>query len=117
MIRSIRMQELAYIPARDEITIEDYAEGTQREVEMHDGSVVVLKKLDKDYDPTNRSEAYRVLEEAERNNWLITGLIYINPNVPSIYETYNTVDQLNRLPVERLRPSPETVTQLNDLLF
>jgi 2-oxoglutarate/2-oxoacid ferredoxin oxidoreductase subunit beta len=111
------LQDIAYIPARDEITIEDYAEGSQREVEMHDGSVVVLKKLDKDYDPTSRSEAYRVLEEAERNNWLVTGLIYINPDVPSVYENYDTVAQLNRMPVERLRPTADSMTKLNDLLF
>jgi len=111
------LQDIAYVPARDEITIEDYEEGSTREVEMHDGSVVVLKKLDKDYDPTNRSEAYRVLEEAQRNNWLVTGLIYIDPHVPSLYESYNIDEQLNRLPVERLRPPVESMTQLNELLF
>jgi hypothetical protein len=47
----------------------------------------------------------------------VTGLIYINPNVPSLYETYNIDDQLNRVPVERLRPPAESMQQLNDLLF
>jgi len=111
------LQDISFIPARDEITIEDYDPGSQREVEMHDGSVVVLKKLDKDYDPTKRSEAYRVLEEAQTNNWLVTGLIYINPEAPSLYETYNIDEQLNRVPAERLRPAPESMAQLNDLLF
>jgi 2-oxoglutarate ferredoxin oxidoreductase subunit beta len=111
------LQDISFIPARDEITIEDYAEGSQREVEMHDGSVVVLKKLDKDYDPTRRSEAYRVLEEAQTNNWLVTGLIYINPEAPSLYENYNIDDQLNRISVERLRPPAESMKQMNDLLF
>ena len=54
------------MPPRDEITVEDFDEGTTREVELHDGSMVVLKKLEKDYDPTDRSQAYHVLEEAER---------------------------------------------------
>jgi len=90
------LQDISFIPARDEITIEDYDPGSQREVEMHDGSVVVLKKLDKDYDPTKRSEAYRVLEEAQTNN---------------------IDEQLNRVPAERLRPAPESMAQLNDLLF
>ncbi len=111
------LQDISFIPARDEITIDDYAAGSQREVEMHDGSVVVLKKLDKDYDPTRRSEAYRVLEEAQTNNWLVTGLIYINPDVPSLYETYNIDEQLNRLPADRLRPPAESMKQMNDLLF
>jgi 2-oxoglutarate ferredoxin oxidoreductase subunit beta len=111
------LQDIAYIPARDEITIEDYDPGTMREVEMHDGSMVILKKLDKDYDATNRGEAYRVLEEARLNNWLMTGLIYIEPKVPSLHETYDIPDQLNRLPVEKLRPAPDTMDQLNKLLF
>ena len=34
------------------------------EVEMHDSSQIVLKKLDPDYDPTNKATAFRVLEEA-----------------------------------------------------
>ncbi len=115
--REMPLQDIAYIPAKDEITIEDFGEGTMREVELHDGSVVVLKKLDKDFDPTNRAEAYRVLEEAQRNNWLVTGLMYIDPDVPSIYETYECPEQLNRLPVEKLRPTPDSMEKLNDLLF
>ncbi len=111
------LQDISFIPAKEEITIEDFGEGTMREVELHDGSVVVLKKLDKDFDPTNRAEAYRVLEEAERKNWLITGLMYIDPDVPSIYETYDSPAQLNRLPAEKLRPQPDSMERLNALLF
>src|SRR5512140_3662060 len=65
------LHDIAYVPARDEITVEDYAEGTTREVELHDGSVVILKKLERDYDPTDRWQSFRVLEEAQRNNWLV----------------------------------------------
>src|SRR5512137_1235633 len=43
--REMPLQDIAYIPAKEEITIEDFGEGTTREVELHDGSVVVLKKL------------------------------------------------------------------------
>lgn len=44
------IHQLSFIPARDEITVEDFEHGTVREVDMHDGSVVLLKKLEKDYD-------------------------------------------------------------------
>ena len=40
------------------------SEGEAKEVTMHDGSTVILKKLEHDYDPTNRAEAMRILEEA-----------------------------------------------------
>jgi 2-oxoglutarate ferredoxin oxidoreductase subunit beta len=93
-------------------------EGEIREVSMHDGSVVILKNLDRDYNPTDRFEAMRVLAEAQTNNWLATGLIYIETNKPSLTETYNLVDTpLNRLEEADLRPAPEMMQKINDLMF
>jgi len=93
-------------------------EGEIREVAMHDGSVVILKNLEKGYDPTNRFEALRALEEAQRNNWLATGLIYITEDKPALVDTYNLVDTpLNRLTDADLRPVPEMINKINDLMF
>jgi 2-oxoglutarate ferredoxin oxidoreductase subunit beta len=105
------------VPARDEITVDDYDEGTTQEVEMHDGSVVVLKKLEKEFDPTDRWQSFRVLEEAQRNNWLVTGLIFIEEKVPSLFDEYNIPDQLNRLSSDKLRPPKESMDKMNALLF
>jgi len=96
----------------------EYEEGEAKEVTMHDGSTVVLKKLGKDYDPTNRSEALRVLEEANAQQVLVTGLIYINTEQPSLREIYNlTHTPLNRLTQDRIRPSQESIQMVNDLMF
>lgn len=112
------LHDLSFVPAREEITIDDYEEGTQREVTLHDGSTIVLKKLDKDYDPTDRMQATMVLEEARRNNELITGLIYIDPNQPAFFDGFDLVDEpLNRLPESRLRPSREALDQLNAMFM
>jgi 2-oxoglutarate ferredoxin oxidoreductase subunit beta len=108
------LHDISYVPAKDEITIEDYDEGTSQEVTLHDGAKVLLKKLDKDYDPTNIFEALRVLEEAELNNWLITGILYIEPDTPDMYASYNLIDTpLNRLPAEKLRPSAASLDEIN----
>jgi 2-oxoglutarate/2-oxoacid ferredoxin oxidoreductase subunit beta len=108
------LHEVSFVPPRDEITIEDFEEGTVREVIMHDGSQVVLKKLHKEYDPTSRWEAMHMLEEANRNNWLMTGLIYVDPEVPSMVDLYNLVDKpLNRLTEKDLRPSVESLDKIN----
>ena len=41
----------------------------------------------------------RMLEEANAKQWLMTGLIYINPDQPSLMDIYNlTETPLNRLP-------------------
>src|SRR5512135_436405 len=60
------LHDITYIPPRNEIVLEEeLREGEVREVALHDGSVVVLKNLDKHYDPTSRFEALRVMEEAQ----------------------------------------------------
>ncbi len=85
---------------------------------MFDGSTVVLKKLESDYDPTDKYQALNKLQEAEENNWLLTGLIYVNPEVPNLFDTYNIPDSpMNRIGVEKLRPTPEALQQLNDSMF
>ncbi len=113
------LHEISFIPARDEIIIPDEFEaGTVREVEMHDGSSIVLKKLEADYDPTSRFQALQKLEEAQQNNWLITGLIYLDPSKPALNDKYNLVDTpLNRLTEKELRPGPETINQINEMMF
>jgi 2-oxoglutarate/2-oxoacid ferredoxin oxidoreductase subunit beta len=113
------LHEISFIPARDEIMLEkELEQGEVREVTLHDGSVIVLKNLDKFYNPLDRLEALKALEEAQANNWLITGLIYIDTSKPSLTETYNLVDTpLNRLTEKDLRPASESIDQINALMF
>ncbi len=113
----VALHELSFVPPAEEIMVE-YGEGEAKEVTMHDGSKVILKKLEKDYDPTNRPEALRMLEEANAKQWLLTGLIYINTDQPSLIDIYNLPETpLNRLGEDRLRPSPETIQKVNNLMF
>jgi len=108
------LHDISFVPPRDEITIEDFEEGTTREVTLHNGSIVILKKLERDYDPMDRWQALRMLEEAEQKNWLVTGLIYVNPNEPTIYDLYNLPEMpLNRMDESQLRPSRESLDEIN----
>ena len=112
------LHEISYVPPREEITVEDFEEGTTREVILHNGSMVVLKKLEHDYDPTDRWQALRMLEDAERNNWLVTGLLYVDPDEPSLFEIYDIPEEpLNRLTEDRLRPSRASLDEVNRSLF
>jgi len=109
------LHDISFVPARDEITVEDYEEGGTQEVTLHDGATVVLKKLDKFYDPCNIYEAYRVMEEAERNRWLITGIFYIETDSPTLFDNHNLVEKpLNRLSQVELRPAPQTLEKIMD---
>lgn len=90
------------------------APGALREVSLPDGSTLVLKNLEADYDPTDRQMAFKVLEEANENGWLLTGLIYIDPQQPTLLDSYQLVDiPLNRLSQAQLRPSPEDLREIN----
>ena len=113
------LHEISYIAPRSEIMLEqEMEEGEIREVAMHDGSTVILKNLEKGYDPTNRFEALRVMEESQQNNWLITGLLYVNTTKPNLTSLYNLVDApLNRLTESDLRPERAALDKINALMF
>ncbi len=113
------LHEISYVPPRDEIMLDtEMKPGEVREVDMHDGSTIVLKNTDKDYDPTNRAQALQMLEEARQNNWMLTGLIYLDESKPTLSEQHNLVDTpLNRLTEKDLRPKPETIKTINDMMF
>jgi 2-oxoglutarate ferredoxin oxidoreductase subunit beta len=113
------LHEISFIPVLDEIELQgEFAEGTVRQVNMHDGSTVLLKKLEEDYDPTSRANAFQMLENAQLNNWLVTGLLYIDETKPTLTETFNLVDTpLNRLTNSDLRPARETIDKINAMMF
>jgi len=114
MEHEIPLHELEFVTDQP-IFVKNFEEGTVREVQLHDDSVLRLKKLENDYDPTSRWEAFKILEEAEKKNLMITGLIYVDPEVPSIYDRYNLVEEpLNRLSNGRLRPSRESMEEVNN---
>ena len=109
---------MSFIQAKDEIEISDFEDGTVREVDMHDGSVVLLKKLEKDYDPTDKAQAYQILENAHKNGWLVTGLIYIDPEEPTMHDHFNMIEKpLNRLTNEEIRPPQETLVMINNMML
>jgi len=59
----MRVTETDLVPARSEITASYYA-GDSYPVRLHDGSTILLRKVDPDYDPTRRNNALGFLERA-----------------------------------------------------
>jgi len=116
----VRLHDISFlpVPARDEITVEDFEEGTIREVEMFDGSLIRLKKLDADYDPTDRWHALKALEDAEIDNYMVTGLIYVDTGSLSIFDMFDLPSQaLNRMDESQLRPSRESINEINAMML
>lgn len=102
------LQELGYVPFAEEIIIDDYAAGEHKLVELHDGSHISLRKLEEDYDPTDRLAAINRLQHAAMHQEFITGLIYIDTERPNLAEVSHLTEvPLAHLSDEQLRPTQE----------
>lgn len=113
----VAIHDLAYVPPREEIEI-DYDETSTKTVTMHDGSLIVLKKIKEGHDISSRVKAVNLLDEADEKGILLTGSFYINTQQENLVSIKNLPDEpLNRMTEERLRPSAEALTQVNNALF
>jgi 2-oxoglutarate ferredoxin oxidoreductase subunit beta len=112
-----RIQDIQFVPAYEEVQV-DYEPGTVQVVKLHDGPTITLKKLDRDYDPTSKWRAMELLEQAREKQELLTGLLYINQERPTLPELMQlTTTPLSQLPQERMRPSREAFTKLMEELM
>lgn len=111
------LHELSFIP-HDERHHVDYEPGTCQTVELPDGSELVLKKLGRDYDATNRSRALELLDKAQAERLFLTGLIYHNPHeIPPLGAQLELGETpLVELTEEQLRPSPQALEELMEEL-
>ena len=110
------LQDISFVPAFEEINV-DYDPGATVNVTMHDGSQLRLRKLEEDYDPTDKINAIKRLGEAHDNNEVLTGMFYINTKAPNFIEMLNVTDEpLATLPESVTRPGREVLEQVMEEL-
>jgi 2-oxoglutarate/2-oxoacid ferredoxin oxidoreductase subunit beta len=103
------LQDVSFVPHFEDINVE-YDPGSTIQVTMHDGSRLNLRKLEEDYDPTNKVRALTRLTEAHEKGEVLTGIFYVNPTAPNFIEMLNVVDQpLATLPDAVTRPGKEVL--------
>jgi 2-oxoglutarate ferredoxin oxidoreductase subunit beta len=108
--------EINFVPFFDDISIE-YDPGTTREVELHDGSKLYLKKVSEDYDPTDKLAALRLIHETSRRGEFATGVLYIEPDKDDFVTLLDLVDEpLSVLPLEKVRPGREALEEIMESL-
>lgn len=101
-----------FIAPAAEITAQ-YAAGEVMPVVMHDGSRILLRKLDPDYDPTDRGKAYNYLRDRLAQGEYVTGLIHIDTSSPDFHEVNETaLTPLNQIPYERLHPGSKGLEKI-----
>jgi 2-oxoglutarate/2-oxoacid ferredoxin oxidoreductase subunit beta len=110
------LHEIDFVPHFEDISVE-IPEGGVMDVRMHDGSHLRIRKLQRDYDPTNQIMAQSVLQEADKKGEVLTGVLYVNTEKPTFIELLNMVDKpLTTLPQAVVRPRKEVLDQVMEEL-
>ena len=102
-----------FVPPADTITV-NYPENTARELEMHDGSKIVLQKLPTEWDPLDRLSVLKRLHQSKMTGEIVTGLLYIEQNSSDLHANIQTVDTpLNSLRQADLCPGSALLSEIN----
>jgi 2-oxoglutarate ferredoxin oxidoreductase subunit beta len=110
------LHDLDFVPSYEEISVE-IAEGEVRDVELHDGSHLRIRKLDRDYDPTNRMAAVLALDEAAKREEVLTGVLYVNTEKPNFLEMLHLAEEpLATLPQAKVRPGNAALDEIMEEL-
>ena len=106
------LHQIGFVQSYEQIEV-DYEPGTVREVQMHDGSRILLKKLEEDYDPGDTVQALQRLHRATEQGHMLTGLVYLRPEKKSFISLLNLIDRpLFSLTEEETRPPREALDKI-----
>jgi 2-oxoglutarate/2-oxoacid ferredoxin oxidoreductase subunit beta len=101
-----------FVPFAKEISVE-YQPGTATSVRLHDGSVVRLRKVAEDYDPTDRQAVADHLELHRHRGEIATGLLFVDKQASDMHDTSKTTEvPLAQLPYQKLCPGSAALDEL-----
>jgi 2-oxoglutarate ferredoxin oxidoreductase subunit beta len=106
------IHEIGYVNPWEPQEVE-VPEGSAVEVLMPDGGRIVVRKLDRDFDPRDRVAAERLLAHAREKGEFLTGLFYVSATTPSLLDTLHLPEApLTELTEAALRPGPEALAEV-----
>jgi len=107
------VNRIDFIALAPEIKAEP-APGETLDLPNADGSIMRLRKLHADYDPTDRLGAMNHLQQLQARGEVVTGLIYIDPKASDLHGALKTVDKpLNALGEAELCPGAAALAKIN----
>jgi 2-oxoglutarate ferredoxin oxidoreductase subunit beta len=107
------VNRLDFITARDPIHV-DYAPGTVQAVEQHDGTTLVLRKINADYDVHDRLAAMNFLQHHAAKGQVVTGVLYLDADPEDLHRHLNTCETpLNALTEQELCPGAAALEKIN----
>jgi 2-oxoglutarate ferredoxin oxidoreductase subunit beta len=109
---SHRVINADFVPPSQEIKAA-YDEGDVLPIELHDGSRVLLRKVDKDFKVGSRADAIEYLSTHQREGEIVTGLLYVDEREPDLHEINGTTaTPLNQVPYDALCPGADALAAL-----
>jgi 2-oxoglutarate ferredoxin oxidoreductase subunit beta len=88
--------------------------GDVREVVLHDGGTIRLRKVHPEFDPSNKIAAMNYLQERHAVGEIVTGLLYAHPDARDLHDAQETVDvPLNALADADLVPGSAALAAFN----
>jgi 2-oxoglutarate ferredoxin oxidoreductase subunit beta len=110
------LHDIDFVPHFEDIAV-DIEEGAAQDVRLHDGSLLRLRKLARDYDPTDKLRALTVISQAAERHEVLTGVLYVATGKPTLLDMLNLVDApLATLPESLTRPSPAALEEVMEEL-
>jgi 2-oxoglutarate ferredoxin oxidoreductase subunit beta len=107
------VNRLDFMTGRDPIYV-DYAPGTVQTVEQHDGTTLVLRKVNADYDPHDRLAAMNFLQQHAAKGQVVTGVLYLDREAEDLHKHLNTSEApLNALSEKDLCPGSAVLDKIN----
>ncbi len=107
------VSRIDFISERKEITAQ-MAPGDAVDVRQHDGSLLRLRSLHADYDPTDRYGAMAFMQEHQARGEVVTGLLYVDPMATDLHTALNTTARpLNNLELPDLCPGRSALAKIN----
>ncbi|MDO8494322.1 MAG: 2-oxoacid:ferredoxin oxidoreductase subunit beta [Deltaproteobacteria bacterium] len=112
----IPLHEIGFVPHAEPATA-DFEPGTVQEVTLHDGSHLRLKKLGKDYDPSNKEQALRTINESREKKEWATGLLYYKQGKKDFNNLLHMSETpLAQLTEKELKPSEQVLHEIMESL-
>ncbi|MCS6912815.1 MAG: 2-oxoacid:ferredoxin oxidoreductase subunit beta [Myxococcales bacterium] len=103
-----------FVPTHQEIVAHS-EEGGVLDIRLHDGSVLRLRRTERDYDPTSRDAAYAYVRRHQDQGEVVTGILYIDSSPSEMHALSGTVETpLAQIPYEQLCPGGAALDQLMD---
>jgi 2-oxoglutarate ferredoxin oxidoreductase subunit beta len=107
------VNRIDFMPRRDPITA-DYPPGEVTEVLQHDGSMLRLRKLADDFDPTDRIAAMNYVMTHQARGEIVTGLLFVDAEAGDLHDRLGTpAGAMNRLDEAALCPGGSMLERIN----